>query len=210
MPDITHRDNVSATNRREHSSHKIDSAKVFEFLGVKVIPSSVVHPLSQEFDWRLSSIFFFLRHVEIVNKDDYFVSSFFRPILALTTTSADFAIDESLDLVGVGLSRKGSVEEGIIGVIVVEDELVGDIDGLAGSGGSAKENMEVIFDVEVEKVVESDGVIGWNQEVVEADFLWNHKRRSSLRPVLPNKLFSIIVHVEDIHLVRHLDSHHDR
>ena len=68
----------------------------------------------------------------------------------------------------------------------------------------------MVFDVEVEEVVEPDGVVGGNDELVEGDSLGNDERRSGLRPVLPNKLLRVVKHVEYINLLRNLHSEYDR
>ena len=113
-------------------------------------------------------------------------------------------------MVGVGLARERSGEEGIVGVVVVVDEFIGDIDGLSSAGGSAEEDMHVVLDVEVEEVVEADGVVGGDEQIVVADLLRDLEGRSSLRPVLPHKLLGVVEHVEDVHLLWHLQAENDR
>jgi hypothetical protein len=65
-----------------------------------------------------------LRHVEIIDEDYNLIASFLRPVLPLSSSGAHLAIDESLHLVGIGLSGKSSGKECVVGIIVVLNELV--------------------------------------------------------------------------------------
>lgn len=77
---------------------------MLEFFGIKVIPASVVHPLPKQFNGGLGAIFFFLRHVEIINEDDDFVFAFFGPEETFSSPGANLGVDKSLDLVCDSLS----------------------------------------------------------------------------------------------------------
>lgn len=66
--------------------------------------------------------------------------------------------------------------------------------------------MHVVLDVEVEEVVEADGVVGGDKEVVVADLLWDLEGRSGLRPVLPDELLGVVEHVENVHFLGHFQA----
>ena len=119
MPDVPHGDHVSSSDWGQHGSNEVDSAQVLELLGLEVEPSSVVHPLSEQLDWRLSPVYLFLGHVQVIDEDDNLVPALFGPILSLSPPGADLAVDQPLDLVDVGLSREASAEEGIVRIVVV-------------------------------------------------------------------------------------------
>lgn len=70
--------------------------------------------------------------------------------------------------------------------------------------------MHVVLDIQVEEVVEPNGVIGGNQEVVVTDFLRDLEGRSRLRPVLPDKLLGVIVHIKDMDFFRDFNSEDNR
>lgn len=104
VPNVTHRHNVSTTDGRKHGCDKVDAAKVLELFGLEIVPTSVVHPLSQQFNRRLSAVLLLLRHVEIIDEDNNLITSFFRPILPLSSTRANLAINKTLNLISVGLA----------------------------------------------------------------------------------------------------------
>lgn len=66
--------------------------------------------------------------------------------------------------------------------------------------------MHVVLYVEMEEVIETDGVVGGNEKVVVADLLWDLEGRSGLRPVLPDELLGVVEHVEDVHFLGHLQA----
>lgn len=104
MSNISHCDNVSPSHWRQHSSDEVDPTKMFEFFSLEVEPASIVHPLTQKLNRRLSTINLFLRHIQVVDKDNYLVATLFRPVLTFTSPGAHLAIDQSLHLVRHGLS----------------------------------------------------------------------------------------------------------
>lgn len=210
MPDVAHGDHVSPADGGKHGCYEVYSAELFELLCFEIIPTAVVHPLAEKFNGGLGAVLLLLRHVEIVDKDDNLVSAFFGPVLAFPAASADLAVDETLDLVGIGLSGEASAEESVVCIVIVEGQLIGHIDRLAGTGRPAEQHMHVVLDVQVEEVVEPDRVVRRDQQVVETDLFRNHEGWGCLRPVLPHELLCVVVHVEDVDLVRHFDSHHDR
>ena len=85
-------DNSSATAGWAHSRahHKVNNSEPRLFLVFAVVPASESHKLSNKFDWWLSSILFFLWHVEVVDEDD-----------VLLTESGTIAIFSSLFEVGL-------------------------------------------------------------------------------------------------------------
>jgi|LakMenEpi03Aug12_release.lakeMendotaPanAssembly.Ray.scaffolds.fasta_scaffold1198429_1 hypothetical protein len=66
-----------------------------------IIPASLVHELTQDFDWWLCTILFNLRHIQIINKDD---SSFWVRRSENTLSSLfKLRINDVLHLVAVSL-----------------------------------------------------------------------------------------------------------
>ena len=66
-----------------------------------IVPASLVHELTQDFNWWLGTILFNLRHIQIINKDD----STFRVRWSEHTLSPLFQlrIDNILNLVAMSL-----------------------------------------------------------------------------------------------------------
>jgi hypothetical protein len=61
----------STTTWRTHSANEDDIFNFHErlFLALSIVPTLMVHPLSEQLDGWLSTILFFLWHVEIINED---------------------------------------------------------------------------------------------------------------------------------------------
>lgn len=60
----------------------------------------------------------------------------------------------------------------------------------------------MIFDVEIQKVVVPDAVVGGDDQVVVADVFGDDKGWDSLGPVLPNQFFHVVKHVENVYFFR--------
>ena len=67
---------TSTTTWRTHSTNKdnIFNSVEWLFFALSIIPTMMIHPLSQKFKRRLCSIFFFFRHIHIINEDYEFLS----------------------------------------------------------------------------------------------------------------------------------------
>jgi hypothetical protein len=61
--------------------------------------------------------------------------------------------------------------------------------------------MHMILNVEIEEVIMSNRVICWDDELIVGDIFWNHKRRNSLGPILPNEFFHIVEHVKNVNFL---------
>ena len=69
-------DVLSATTWRSHSCYENDIFYLLERLlfRLTIIPSFMVHPLSENLNGRLGSINLFLGHVQIINEDNEFLA----------------------------------------------------------------------------------------------------------------------------------------
>lgn len=71
MPHIAVGDRVSTNARRTHRSAEFHVLNKLEFLlSNYIIPPAVVHPLTEQLDWRLSTIFLPARHVQVINENN--------------------------------------------------------------------------------------------------------------------------------------------
>jgi len=70
--------------------------------------------------------------------------------------------------------------------------------------------MHMIFYVEMQEVVESNGVVCRNDQVTVTYFLRDHEGRSCLRPILPHEFLGVVKHVEDVYFFRHFYAKDDR
>ena len=103
---ITRRDMVATTTWWSHGSRELngDNSSELLLIGIDFVPATVVHPLTEELNWRLSSIHLLLRHVEIIDEDE----ALFAKGRSIDTLSAlfHFTIDDSLSLIGTSLGRE--------------------------------------------------------------------------------------------------------
>src|SRR5690349_2473936 len=102
---------------------------MLEFLSIEIIPSSIIHPLSKQLNGRLSPIFFFLRHIKIINENDDFVFTLFRPKVTFSSSGTNFGVNQSLNLICNSLPRKRGGQESVFLIIIINIELIGNIDG---------------------------------------------------------------------------------
>lgn len=67
----------------------------------------------------------------------------------------------------------------------------------------------MVLYVEMEEIVEANGVICGDEKVVVADLFGDLERRSCLGPVLPYKLFTVVEHVKHMYLLWNFHSEDD-
>lgn len=119
MTKVPHGDHVPASNWREHCSDKAYTAEVFELLSIEVIPSPVVHPLPEQLDGRLCPILLLLRHVQVIDENNYLIFPLLRPEESFPPPSAYFRVDQPLNLVNHSLTGKRSSQERVLLVVIV-------------------------------------------------------------------------------------------
>lgn len=68
MPNVALGYACAPPTRRTHRSNELYVNKLAERILLAVVPPSMVHPLSQDFDWWLCAIRFLSGHVEVVDE----------------------------------------------------------------------------------------------------------------------------------------------
>jgi len=108
-----------------HGSAVSDSNSLAELLlAVKLVPSIVVHPLSEKLNGWLGAINLFLWHVEIIDEDDGVLSKRWSP--DALTTPVHASVNDVLSLIGRCLSREGKTKESPVFILETLIELVQD------------------------------------------------------------------------------------
>lgn len=77
-----------------------------------IIPTTLCHKLSQNFDWRLGTVFFFLWHIKIIDKDDTFHTKTWT-----VNTSSDlvkFQVNNILNLVAMSLGTETNLNRHVV------------------------------------------------------------------------------------------------
>lgn len=159
---------------------------MLKFLGVKIIPSTIIHPLSEKLNWRLCAIFLFLRHVKIINENNNLIFALFRPEESFSSSSTYLWVNQSLDLICICLSWKSSGQESVFKIVIIKVELICNIDWFTSTCGPAEKHMHMIFNVEIQEVIVSNWVVGRNDKFIVWNVLGNHKRCNCLWPILPD------------------------
>lgn len=71
----TLRDLCTTTTWRTHCSNELDVNELLENITLSSIePTFVIHPLSKQFERRLTAKLIFSRHVQIIDEDDHFLA----------------------------------------------------------------------------------------------------------------------------------------
>lgn len=70
MPNVALSYTCAASARRAHGSDKLHVDKLPECVLLAVVPSSMVHPLPQYFNWWLCAVCLLRGHVEVIYEDD--------------------------------------------------------------------------------------------------------------------------------------------
>ena len=133
MTHISVGDWITTDARWAHRSAESDVLDLFELLVcLDVVPSTVVHPLTKQFNWRLGTVLLLLWHVEIINKDDKLLARGWTKAALLS--SAHFTINNILGLVGRGLGGESQADVIVAFVAKVLFEFLLDTDTLACAG----------------------------------------------------------------------------
>jgi hypothetical protein len=98
VPHVAVGDWVSANAWRTHCSAELHILNKLEFFFPNdVVPSAVVHPLTEQFDWRLRTPFLPAWHVQVVNENDILLA--WRRTEAALLPPVHAAVDDILGLV---------------------------------------------------------------------------------------------------------------
>ena len=124
---------VPATGWRLHCTNVNGVLQNFNLLWIQVVPAVIVHPLSQKFNWRLRPEFVLLRHIQVVNKDQTFFFSIFRPKVSFPSPTWNFSFNYFLKLLSWSLPTETNQKVSGISVLVIRFKLLYDCRSLAGA-----------------------------------------------------------------------------
>lgn len=107
-----------------------------------------------------------------------------------------------MNLVHSSLPRKCSCQKCVLLVVIVDSKLVSHVDGFTSTCWPTEQNVHVILYVQVQKIIVTDTIICWNDQVVVTDILRNDKGRDRLGPVLPHQFLHGVEHIENVNFFR--------
>ena len=135
---------------------------------VSVIDNSIIDDLSDEADWRLGSIFIKIWHVKIIHEIDEGLRWWWTESSSGSLVNLGF----NNNLKSFGVSVVVEVDSGAKGNLFVEGgEVILNVGGLTGTGGTDVKDTSSGVDVEVEKESLSGSFSGWNNHVLEKTFI---------------------------------------
>ena len=99
-----------ATAWRTHSAdeHSVNKCTERMFAVLEIVPATLVEHLTQDLNWRLSSVLFNDWHVEIIDKNDNFLAE--SGSKNTVSSFIEFAVDDVLNLIAVGLCGKANLD----------------------------------------------------------------------------------------------------
>jgi hypothetical protein len=118
---------------------------LFELLVcLDVVPSTVVHPLTKQFNWRLGTVLFLLRHVKVINEDDVLLARGWTKAAFLS--SAHSAINNVLGLISWCLSGESQANVIVLFIAEILFEFLLNRDTLACAGGADNQSVFTCFE----------------------------------------------------------------
>ena len=159
VPHVPHGGGITTSSWWEHSCNKYYVLQVLKLLRLQIIPTPIIHPLPQQLNWRLCTVLFLSRHIHIINKYHYLCLTLLRPIVPLPSPNTYLRLYGSLTLVSCCLPRKCCLEVSELGIEVVLVELAYNVDSLPCARLPRHQHMNLMLDIEVEKMVITYGII---------------------------------------------------
>ena len=109
------RNRVSSLRRRAHSGYQRQIFQEFPVVGLNIVPASLIHVESNDFECRLGLIFLSGRHIVVINEHDHSTLAiltllikkwYFGSKATFTTFGTHFQFHHFLRLVAIGFARK--------------------------------------------------------------------------------------------------------
>mmetsp|Transcript_8712 Transcript_8712/g.14814 ORF Transcript_8712/g.14814 Transcript_8712/m.14814 type:complete len:985 (-) Transcript_8712:5078-8032(-) len=197
---IALRDARAASTGGTHCGAELNVHQAAELVFFAVIPALVVHPLAQNLNGRLGTIFFLGGHIEIIHEHD----SGHAQWRANHTLAAlvQLGVDEILGLVGAGLGGEVQRDRVEVGRHATQ-ELVANGHRLTRAGVSRADHMETLAQELLQKPFVTNGVDGGHHDGVEGGLLGDLESGLIGQPVVPLgrlRVEEVVIHDA---LVRH-------
>mmetsp|Transcript_23989 Transcript_23989/g.77974 ORF Transcript_23989/g.77974 Transcript_23989/m.77974 type:complete len:397 (-) Transcript_23989:780-1970(-) len=188
-------DRVAAAPGRAHATDELDVHNLAE--GARrtpLVPTLVVHPLTQQLDRRLRKVFLTHRHIHIVDEHDILFAG--RRTEDALAALVHLAIDEVLRLVGGGARGKGDKDgHDLLRHPVLE--LVHDVERLARAGVADTEHVLAVREQAVDQEGVADSVGGGDDDGAKVLVGVRLVRRDGGHPPAPLELVlhvAVLVH----------------
>ena len=109
-----------------------------------IVPTTLSHELSQDFDWWLGPIFFFLWHIKIVNKDDTFHTKTWTE--NTSSNLVKLVVNNVLNLVAVSLRTETNLNCHVIFTRKLVEKYILNVDWLTSTSRSNKQSWNKLLD----------------------------------------------------------------
>jgi len=148
----------TASTGRAHSSYETDLcclAEVFIDL-CEIVPTTVIHPLSEQFDWWLGAVSLRLGHVEIVNKNNAMLAE--RRAVNTLPLLLHGAVNDALSLECGCLGWETQGDSHVLLILEVFFEFWENSDRFTSSGGANNQGMLFFREEVIHKPPDTDAV----------------------------------------------------
>ena len=162
-------DGISSTAGWSHRCDELYVQQRSEGELLAIVPATVVHPLSQDLDWWLSTIHLNLWHVHIVDKDHHLLSN--RRTKNSLASLVELTINDVLGHVGTRLRREVTEHGAVLCGIHAVLEMLLDVHTLSCSRWTNNHAVVAVIQEDVDQVSVPDRVHSLNDDVCELG-LW--------------------------------------
>ena len=185
---------VSAAARRTHRRRELHVDELSHRELGPIVPSLVIHKLTEELDGRLRAVLLQLGHVQIVDEDDRALAN--RWPEDTLTALIELRVDDVLNLVGARLRRERALHVLKLGLILLVQGLF-DVHRLTRARRAAEQHVFPVGDQQIEEEPVPDRVDGGDDDVLKLELLAHRRDVNRLEPISP--LERLLVEVKVVH-----------
>ena len=167
---------VSAAARRTHRRRELHVDELSHRELRPIVPSLVIHKLTEELDGRLRAVLLQLGHVQIVDEDDRALAN--RWPEDTLTALIELRVDDVLNLVGARLRRERALHVLKLGLILLVQGLF-DVHRLTRARRAAKQHVFPVGDQQIEEEPVPDRVDGGDDDVLKLELRSQARRQPS-------------------------------
>lgn len=196
-------DSTTATGwAHSRDSNDINNSVEGLFLGLALVPASVVHELTDKLKRGLGSVFFLGGHVKVINEHDVLLAK--RRAVDTLATLFKLIIKVVLGLVGAGLGREAHNKSLVFFGHFEGNELIY-VHRFTGTSGAWHHHVLVIHNKSFHEVLHANRILSGNHNFGVAHLGVDSVLRNGLQPSNPFVLFNVEEPIVDSFLSREVN-----
>lgn len=195
-----------ATSWRPHGGYEEHVLNLVEWflLRFAVVPSLVIHVLTEEFKWWLRAVFFLLWHVQVVDEDGVFLAH--RWSINALSSLVKLLIEVVLRLICRGLRREGHGKRKELLRHFIGNKLRG-VNRFTSSSWPWTQNVLSVGEQKSAQILHTNGVIRGHDNLLERRFDVDFVSRNSFEPFDPLFLGAVVLVIVDESVCRDAHAH---